>query len=98
MPRLSLFSVFILAYAVLLSTTGSSQTGIRADYFSDITLTNPILSRTESRPYFDYYLESPAPGVNAENFSVRWTGKITAPYSGEYKFVVRCDDGVRLWI
>lgn len=34
----------------------------------------------------------------AENFSVRWTGFITAPQSGDYTFTTVSDDGVRLWV
>jgi hypothetical protein len=39
------------------------------------------------------------PGVvQANNFSVRWTGQVQAPVSGNYTFSTVADDGVRLWI
>ena len=41
---------------------------------------------------------SPGAGVNADNFSVRWTGFVEAPLSGTFKFQTRSNAGVRLWI
>jgi hypothetical protein len=34
----------------------------------------------------------------AAPFSVRWTGQLMAPTSGDYRFQLHADDGVRLWI
>jgi cytochrome c553 len=31
-------------------------------------------------------------------YSVRWTGSVLAPESGEYQFVVKSDQAVRLWV
>jgi PA14 domain len=36
--------------------------------------------------------------VAADNFSARWTGTITIPTTGNYRFITQSDDGVRLWI
>lgn len=33
-----------------------------------------------------------------DNFSIRWTGEIEIPYTDEYRFRIRSDDGMRLWI
>ena len=33
-----------------------------------------------------------------DNFSVRWSGVITPKFSEDYTFVVRSDDGARLWV
>jgi outer membrane protein OmpA-like peptidoglycan-associated protein len=76
----------------------AQQRGLQAEYFNDIELKDHVLSRIESKPYLNYNLESPAPGVNSEYFSVRWTGVIAPPESGLYKFLVRADDGIRLWV
>jgi len=40
---------------------------------------------------------SPAPGVRGILYSVRWSGRVTTT-AGEHTFVVRSDDGVRLYI
>lgn len=34
--------------------------------------------------------------VNADNFSVRWTGQVKAPTAGTYRFQTLSDDGVRV--
>jgi PA14 domain/CotH kinase protein/Lamin Tail Domain/Chitobiase/beta-hexosaminidase C-terminal domain/Putative Ig domain/Divergent InlB B-repeat domain len=36
--------------------------------------------------------------VNADGFSVRWSGQLRAPVSGEYTLRTRSDDGVRVWL
>ncbi|RIK73824.1 MAG: hypothetical protein DCC68_24255, partial [Planctomycetota bacterium] len=41
---------------------------------------------------------SPAPGVNADYFSVRWTGKVRTLAAGDYKFSVQASDGMRVWL
>ena len=40
----------------------------------------------------------PAPAIGKENFSVRWTGAVTAPKAGKYRVVVNTDDGVRVLV
>jgi beta-glucosidase len=37
-------------------------------------------------------------GVGKENFSVRWTGAITAPKKARYRLVTNADDGIRVWV
>jgi hypothetical protein len=38
------------------------------------------------------------PDVNADDFSVRWTGQIKAPADGTYHITTVSDDGVRVWV
>lgn len=52
-------------------------------------------------PYltFDFGTESPnVEKLIPEEFNVRWTGSLFAPETGLYDFVVRTENGVRLWI
>src|SRR4029077_9861785 len=37
-------------------------------------------------------------GVTADNFSVRWSGRVQAPATGNFTFTTIADDGVRLWV
>ena len=41
---------------------------------------------------------APAPNVQRDNFSVRWTGKVRAPVTGNFTFATIYNDGVRLWV
>ena len=90
------------AYYRVPSSGGNSGTGtgLRAEYFNNANVTPPILlTRTDATVNFDWGTNSPAPGtINADNFSVRWTGQVEAPVSGNYYFSTSTDDGVRLWV
>ncbi len=73
--------------------------GFKAEYFNNSNLSGtPALVRTDKRIDFDWGEGSPAPEVNPDNFSVRWTGEFTAPAAGSYQFGLDVDDGVRLFI
>jgi hypothetical protein len=62
-----------------------------------MTLTGgPALERTEVVNF--EWPDVPGPGVNANQFSVRWTGTVEAPSTGTYRFQTRSNDGVRLWV
>ena len=77
------------------STSGGSW---RGEYFNNKQLSgSPALVRNDSNINFDWGNGSPASGVNADNFSVRWTRSMDlAP--GRYRFTAVTDDGVRLWV
>ena len=72
--------------------------GWDATYFGDTTLTSPVVQRTDAVLDFDWQLDAPDPLVPADNFSVRWEGKLAVPDTETYTFYIRCNDGVRLWI
>ncbi len=36
--------------------------------------------------------------AEAQQFSVRWQGSLFAPDTGDYEFIVRTENGVRLWV
>lgn len=74
-------------------------TGLRAEFFNNRDLNAPlILNRIDATVDVDWGSNSPAAGVNNDNFSARWTGQVEAPVTGSYVFSTITDDGVRLWI
>ncbi|NVO83943.1 RICIN domain-containing protein [Hymenobacter terrestris] len=74
-------------------------TGLTASYFSNGSLAGqPVLKRQDEVVDFRWGLTSPAPGLPADNFSVRWEGLIAAPGTGRYRFVAVTTDEVRLWV
>ncbi len=76
----------------------ASGAGLLGRYYNGAALAgSPLLTRTEG-VNFDWGNGVPGPGVPADNFSVRWTGTITIPSSGTYRFRTNSDDGVRLWV
>ncbi len=87
------------------STTGTSGggsgsnngTGLRANYWNNINFSgNPVVDRVDATVNNDYGSNSPASGINVDNFCARWTGEVEAPVSGNYTFSTTSDDGVRL--
>ncbi|MFU8855274.1 PA14 domain-containing protein, partial [Micromonospora sp. SL1-18] len=60
--------------------------GLEASYYNNVNLAgNPVLRRVD--PNIDFsWGGSPGKGVNANNFSVRWTGTLTPPTSTTYTF------------
>jgi hypothetical protein len=72
--------------------------GLVGNYFNNTTLGGTAaLTRTEA-VNFNWGAGSPGAGVNADNFSVRWTGTVAPATSGSYRFQSYSDDGVRVWV
>ncbi|GAB7304519.1 hypothetical protein MAFF212519_23980 [Clavibacter michiganensis] len=46
----------------------------------------------------DWGTAAPAAGVTADNFSLRLTGLVSFPETGQYTFRTTSDDGVRVWL
>jgi hypothetical protein len=84
---------------IIVSPAGQTVSGTwRGEYFSNRELKGtPALIRQDAVIDFDWRREGPAAGVPADNFSVRWTGKIDLD-AGTYRFNALADDGVRLWV
>jgi len=64
-----------------------AQPGLTAEYFAQSGFTGkPTMTRIDKQIDFDWNSASPAPGIPANDFGVRWTGTITAPQAGDYSF------------
>ena len=72
--------------------------GFRGEYYSDQTLTTQVLVRLDSSINFNWGNGSPDPAIAANNFSVRWSGRIRPRYTERYSLITESDDGVRLWV
>jgi hypothetical protein len=87
---------------VVVAPPSGSGTGLLAQYFNDagsgIYFTALVLTRTDPAVDFDWASSGPDPAVQADNFSVRWSGEVMAPVTGSYTFTTSSDDGVRLYV
>ena len=80
-------------------STPDGKPGLHAEYFRGTELQGaPVVTRTDADVNFDFNDSSPAPGLGREDYSIRWTGFLTAPKSGSYDLGVTGDDGYRLWL
>lgn len=85
--------------AYLKPHTGLTGVGLKGQYFSGVSWSGePTLTRTDSTVDFAWVYGSPGAGVGADNFSARWTGKVTVPTTGTWTFYTTTDDGAHLWI
>jgi beta-glucosidase len=73
--------------------------GLKAEYYSNKNLEGkPEVVKIDKQINFDWGSGSPFPNFPSDNFSVRWTGNLIAPETGEFLMEVVSDDGVRLYI
>jgi beta-glucosidase len=83
----------------LLPQKGSSKHGLSAEYFDNVSLKEKSKAqRVDSLIDFHWGEAAPAPELKPDSFSVRWTGFIVPPKTGEYLLSVRSDDGTRLYL
>ncbi len=76
----------------------TAGTGLQAQYYTDTSLTNLALVRTDMAVDFNWGSGSyDAAGPNNQ-FSARWTGQIESQFTENYSFIVNANDGARLWI
>jgi len=88
---LSLFTLFI-------SFSAFAQNGLKADYYDGTNFDRFVGTKIETN--IDYYWNETAPfqNMNPNECSVRWTGRLKAPATGEFTFSARVDDGIRVWV
>jgi prepilin-type N-terminal cleavage/methylation domain-containing protein len=95
------------------AATGTSAVGTTAcpgpyaewvgEYYATVTLPpatptpTPTLCRNDAAIGFASTSAAPAPGIPADNFSVRWTRTVTFT-AATYNFTLGSDDGSRLYI
>ena len=66
---------------------------VKGEYFDNAKFTGqPVLTREEQGIDFDWNAASPAKGMPANAFSVRWTGTLEVPAPGDYTFDVAMAD------
>jgi beta-glucosidase len=81
------------------SNEGQTTRGIRGEYFDNNRLDGAArLVRHDPQINFGWTLNSPGRGIPWDWYSVRWTGRITAPSTGATRIGVEGNDGYRLLV
>ena len=76
-----------------------SGTGLFGEYFNnDNLLDTSQLQKVDEEINFQWLNGSPDMLINQDQFSIRWSGFLQAPYDGAYTFYIASDDRYRLWI
>jgi beta-glucosidase len=84
-----------------LTTTDSGRpvSGLRGEYFRGVTHAGTAAaSRLDPQVDFHWTFNRPAPGIDPDWYSVRWTGAIRIPSGSTRQLAVEGDDGYRLWL
>lgn len=77
----------------------STVAGLVGAYFDNNALEGtPRLVRTDPTVNFGWTLNSPGRGIPYDWYSVRWTGRLTAPAGGVHRLGVEGNDGYRLFV
>lgn len=77
---------------------GNAGTGLKGEYFDNANFSNLLLTRTDAQVNFDWGIGSPGGLVGADTFSVRWSGQLLVPETGDYTFSTLSNEGTRLYI
>ncbi len=90
--------IALLLYCGLSNQIEAAGTGLKGTYFSNKNFSG--IEATRNDPTVDFtWTGAPGPaGIDADDFSVRWEGRVEAVYSEYYTFFVTADDGAKLWI
>ena len=60
---------------------------------------NQTTRRNDAQVKFDFGTAAPVPEITEPHeFSIRWSGSVLAPETGEFEFVVRTEHAARLWV
>ena len=82
----------------LYSDQSRQEHGLKGEYFANTQLEGaPALTRTDSSVNFSWGTSGAAPEM-LKNYSVRWTGVLVAPKTGDYYIGFTGLDGYRLWL
>jgi hypothetical protein len=72
--------------------------GLRGELFRDKEFKQSVKSQIFPWLGWNWGPGRPDPDVGGDNFSIRWTGWLTAPAAGQYTLRVRVDDRAQVWV
>jgi beta-glucosidase len=101
----------VIEAAYLRPGAGAAGNGLKGEYFRGRDFAGqPVLTRVDARVAFRWDRGSPTDDLVAQgqlpadralagdDFSIRWTGQLLPPKSGQYELAVGANDGFRLFI
>lgn len=83
---------------IVLPVPGMGEPGLLGEYYNNISLSGTPETRLDPRINFSWGNGIPIRNVNADGFTVRWSGYVLSEFSEMYTFRLTVDDGGRLWV
>lgn len=74
----------------------TTQNGLLVRYFADMSFTDLKFQRLEQNLNYNWQNRAPVPQLSQGTFSIRMTGYLRPPVTGNYSFQVKTTDSVRL--
>jgi len=82
----------------LFTDDSRTEHGLKGEYFGNVDLKDaPVLTRTDAIVNFAWGDQGISPKL-LKNYSVRWTGVLVPPETGDYLIGFTGQDGFRLWV
>lgn len=93
-------SVAVIGWLIvwLMAGHAMAQSGLKGEYYTGTNFERKVFTRIDPQIQFNWLDRNPAPGIPRSYYSIRWTGKLLAPATGEYYFYAKVDDGIRIWV
>ncbi len=85
-------------YTATFSSNAPTGNGLTGTYFDNNNFTLQKLIRVDPTVNFNWGKGSPAAGIAADTFSVRWAGQVQPQFTETYTFYANVNDGVRLYV
>ncbi|MEI6751764.1 MAG: glycoside hydrolase family 3 C-terminal domain-containing protein [Paludibacter sp.] len=82
------------------TTNGETKSGLKAEYFRNSNLEGvPTVTSIDEFVNFSWGWANPKPEISRGEYSVRWTGQLLPPATGDYKLGILAGEcGYRLYI
>ncbi|MGK0363408.1 MAG: outer membrane protein OmpA-like peptidoglycan-associated protein [Saprospiraceae bacterium] len=91
-------NTLIALFTLLVSFPLFSQNGLRADYYNGTNFERFVGTQIETDINYYWSNDPPFKGINPNECSIRWTGRLMSPKTGDITFLARVDDGIRVWV
>ena len=72
--------------------------GWKGEYYANANLQGTPAVRTDKTIQFHPANAAPDPFLPSTPLSIRWSGTLVAPFSGEYELNMKCSDGCRVYM
>ena len=77
----------------------SKERGLQGLYHKNRRFGGKVFERVDPRIDFNFGGGKPVDKIpKAEAFSIRWQGSVIAEDTGDYEFIVKSENGVKLWV
>lgn len=93
-----LTAVFVLGLVVNMGSAQNFGANWTGQYYNCLNFSCPVFqSRVDTAINFNFGAGAPISGMNADNFSIRWTGVQNFPVTGVYQFSAIADDSIKVF-